>query len=145
MDLSLDSGAAAKFVTLTTSQANSYYAGDRGGNQNDQALDSTAVVLDGNVTSAEQTAQPITAGNVEITGGGSDGFTQAQATSLADTLKYGSLPLDFKLLTANTTSAQLGHSSLDAGLTAGILGLGLVAAYLFAYYRGLGLVAVPAC
>ena len=114
----------------------------RSGNADDQALDSTAVVLDGNVTSAEVTAQPITAGNVQITGGGSTGFTQAQATSLADTLRYGSLPLDFKPLDENTISAQLAHSSLDAGLIAGTLGLSLVAAYLLAYYRGLGLVAV---
>jgi preprotein translocase subunit SecD len=140
--LSLNSGAAAKFGALTTSQYGSYYAGSQSGNQDDQALDSTAVVLDGNVTSAEVTAQPITAGNVQITGGGSTGFTQAQATSLADTLKYGSLPLDFKPLDEKTISAQLAHSSLDAGLIAGTLGLSLVAAYLFAYYRGLGLVAV---
>jgi preprotein translocase subunit SecD len=142
VDLSLNNGAAAKFATLTTSQYGSYYAGSHSGNPDDQALDSTAVVLDGNVTSAEQTAQPITAGNVQITGGGSAGFTQAQATSLADTLKYGSLPLYFKELTANTISAQLGRSSLDAGLIAGIIGLALVTVYLFAYYRGLGLVAV---
>jgi preprotein translocase subunit SecD len=142
VDLSLSAGAASQFATLTTSQYNSYYAGSRSGNQDDQALDSTAVVLDGNVTSAEVTAQPITAGNVQITGDGSTGFTQAQATGLADALKYGSLPLDFKPLTENTISAQLAHSSLDAGLIAGTLGLALVAAYLFAYYRGLGLVAV---
>ena len=78
------------------------------------------------------TAEPITAGSVQITGGGSTGFTQGQATSLADTLKYGSLPLDFKPLDENTISAQLAHSSLDAGLIAGTLGLALVAAYLFA-------------
>jgi preprotein translocase subunit SecD len=142
VDLSLNNGAAAKFATLTTGQYNSFYAGSRGGNADDQALDSTAVVLDGSVTSAEGTAQPITAGNVQITGGGSTGFTQAQATGLADALKYGSLPLDFKPLTENTISARVGHSSLDAGLIAGTLGLSLVAAYLFAYYRGLGLVAV---
>src|SRR3984885_2605743 len=142
VDLSLNAGAASKFATLTTSQYNSYYASSRSGNQDDQALDSTAVVLDGNVTSTEVTAQPITAGNVQITGGGSTGFTQAQATDLADALKYGSLPLDFQLLTENTVSAQLGHSSLDGGLLAGIIGLALVAAYLLAYYRGLGLVAV---
>ena len=142
VDLSLNGGGAAKFGALTTSQYGSYYAGSQAGNQDDQALDATAVVLDGNVTSAEVTAQPITAGNVRITGGGSTGFTQAQATSLADTLKYGSLPLDFKPLNENTISAQLAHSSLDAGLIAGTLGLSLVAAYLLAYYRGLGLVAV---
>jgi preprotein translocase subunit SecD len=141
VDLSLNSGAAAKFATLTTSQYNSYYAGSNS-NLDDQALDSTAVVLDGNVTSEEVTAEPITAGNVLITGGGSTGFTQAQATDLADALKYGSLPLDFQPLNENTVSAQLGHSSLVGGLTAGIIGLSLVATYLFAYYRGLGLVAV---
>jgi len=142
VDLSLNAGAASNFGTLTTSQYNSYYAGSRSGNLNDQALDSTAVVLDGNVTSAEVTAEPITAGNVQITGGGSTGFTQAQATDLADSLKYGSLPLDFQVLTENTVSALLGHSSLVAGLAAGIIGLSLVTIYLFAYYRGLGLVAV---
>jgi preprotein translocase subunit SecD len=142
VDLSLNAGAASKFATLTTSQYNSYYAGSRSGNQDDQALDSTAVVLDGNVTSAEVTAQPITAGNVRISGGGSTGFTQAQATDLADALKYGSLPLDFQPLTAKTVSALLGHSSLVGGLLAGIIGLTLVTIYLFAYYRGLGVVAV---
>jgi preprotein translocase subunit SecD len=142
VNLSLNAGAASKFATLTTNQYNSYYAGFQSGNQDDQALDSTAVVLDGNVTSAEVTAEPITAGNVQITGGGSTGFTQAQATSLADALKYGSLPLDFQVLTENTVSALLGHSSLVAGLIAGIIGLSLVTTYLFAYYRGLGAVAV---
>jgi preprotein translocase subunit SecD len=142
VDLALNSGAAANFGTLTTSQYGSYYAGAQRGNLDDRALDSTAVVLDGNIASIEATAQPITAGAVQVTGGGSAGFTQAQATDLADTLRYGSLPLYFKPLTENTISAQLGRSSLDAGLTAGIIGLSLVAAYLFAYYRGLGLVAV---
>ena len=94
------------------------------------------------MTSTEVTAEPITAGNVQITGGGSTGFTQAQATTLADALKYGSLPLDFQPLNDNIVSAQLGHASLDAGLFAGIIGLTLVTIYLFTYYRGLGLVAV---
>jgi preprotein translocase subunit SecD len=142
VNLSLDGGAASKFEALTTSQYNAYYAGSHSGNADDQALDSTAVVLDGNVTSAEVTAEPIPGGNVQITGGGSTGFTQAQATDLADALKYGSLPLDFQLLNESTVSAQLGHGSLVAGLTSGILGLSLVTVYLFAYYRGLGLVAV---
>jgi preprotein translocase subunit SecD len=142
VNLSLNAGAASKFATLTTSQYDSYYAGSHSGNADDQALDSTAVVLDGNVTSAEATADPITAGNVQITGGGSAGFTQAQATSLADTLKYGSLPLEFQPLAENTVSAQVGHSSLVAGLFAGAIGLSLVTVYLFAYYRGLGVVAV---
>jgi preprotein translocase subunit SecD len=142
VNLSLNGSATSKFATLTTSQYNSYYAGSNGGSQDDRVLDSTAVVLDGNVTSVEATAEPITAGNVEVTGGGSTGFTQAQATGLADALKYGSLPLDFQPLTVSTVSAQLGHASLVGGMVSGVIGLALVAAYLFAYYRGLGLVAV---
>jgi len=142
VDLSLNAGAASNFGTLTTSQYNAYYAGYQSGIADDHALDSTAVVLDGNVTSTEVTADPITAGNVQITGGGSTGFTQAQATELADALKYGSLPLDFQLLNENTVSAQVGHASLVAGLAAGVIGLSLVTIYLFAYYRGLGVVAV---
>ena len=142
VNLSLSQASAAKFGALTTSQYDSYHAGAQGGSPDDQALDSTAVVLDGNVTSAEVTAVPITAGHVQIAGGGRTGFTQAQATALADTLKYGSLPLDFRPLTESTVSAQLGHSSLVGGMLAGTIGLGLVAACLFAYYRGLGLVAI---
>jgi preprotein translocase subunit SecD len=142
VNLSLNGGAASRFATLTTHQYDSYSAGSRSGNTDDQALDSTAVVIDGNVTSAEVTAEPIPAGNVQITGGGSTGFTQAQAAGLADALKYGSLPLDFQLLNETTVSALLGHSSLVAGLVSGVIGLSLVTIYLFAYYRGLGLVAV---
>ena len=138
----LNAGAAAKFGTLTASQYNSYYDGSRSGNADDQALDSTAVVLDGNVTSAEATAQPIPAGNVQITGGGSTGFSQAQATGLANELKYGSLPLDVQVLNENSVSAAVGHSSLVGGLLAGTIGLSFVTIYLFAYYRGLGVVAV---
>jgi preprotein translocase subunit SecD len=142
VQLTLNGGAAAKFGSLTTSQYNAYYAGYQSGNQDDAVLDSTAVVLDGNVASTEVTAEPITAGNVQITGGGSTGFTQAEANSLADVLKYGSLPVDFNLEMSNSVSAQYGHTSLDAGLISGILGLSLVIIYLFIYYRALGLVAV---
>jgi preprotein translocase subunit SecD len=142
VNLSLNGRAVSKFATLSTRQYDSYYAGAHGGSADDQALDSTAVVLDGNVASTEVTAEPIVGGNVMISGGGSAGFTQAQATALADALKYGSLPLDFKPQNELTVSAQVGHESLDAGLIAGAIGLSVVAAYLFAYYRGLGLVAV---
>jgi preprotein translocase subunit SecD len=142
VDLTLNNKAAAAFGTLTTNQYNSYYAGAQAGNPNDQYLDQTALVLDGNVQTAPETSSPITAGNVQITGPAPDGFTQDQANQLADILKFGSLPLSFTPLTASSVSAQLGHSSLTAGLTAGILGLLLVVIYMFIYYRGLGLVSV---
>jgi preprotein translocase subunit SecD len=142
VDLTLNGKAAAAFGTLSTNQYNSYYASAQAGNLDDQYLDQTALVLDGDVQTAPETSSPITAGNVQITGPAPDGFTQDQANQLADILKFGSLPLTFTPLTANLVSAQLGHNSLEAGLVAGILGLVLVVIYMFIYYRGLGLVSV---
>ena len=142
VDLTLNGKAAAAFGTLTTNQYNSYYAGAQSGNLDDQYLDQTALVLDGDVQTAPETSSPITAGNVQITGPAPDGFTQAEADQLANILKFGSLPLSFTPLTVSSVSAQLGHSSLVAGLAAGILGLVLVVIYMFIYYRGLGLVSV---
>ena len=57
-------------------------------------------------------------------------------------LKYGSLPLTFKIRSVDSVSAQLGRAQLDGGLIAAAIGLGLVVIYSFLYYRGLGLVSV---
>ncbi len=65
-------------------------------------------------------------------------FSQSEADSLANQLKYGSLPLSFSQSDAKTVSATLGLSSLQAGLIAGLVGLILVLLYCLAYYRALG-------
>ena len=70
------------------------------------------------------------------------GFTQAEATQLANVLKFGALPLTFTQQSVTSVSPQVGHASLEAGLLAGALGLFLVVLYLFYYYRGLGIVSV---
>jgi len=142
VDLTLNGKAAGAFGKLTTDQYNSYFSGAGTGNQDDAVLDSTAVVLDGNVQSAPQTQQPITAGQVEINGGGNGGFTQAQATQLENVLQFGALPLSFHQQSVNSISATTGRDSLHAGLIAGVIGLIVVVIYLFFYYRGLGLVSV---
>jgi len=142
VNLTLNNKAASAFGKLTTTQYNTYFSSMQSGDLNAQYLDSTAVVLDGNVQSAPATQQPITAGNVQITGPAPNGFTQDQAEQLANVLKFGALPLNFTTLNVNSTSPELGHSSLEAGLIAGIIGLGLVVIYMFCYYRGLGLVSV---
>ncbi|HTR94407.1 MAG TPA: protein translocase subunit SecD [Trebonia sp.] len=142
VNLTLNSAAAKAFGTLTTSQYNTYYSQAVAGNQDSLALDSTAIVLDGNVQSAPMTEGALTSGQFTISGPQPDGFTEAEANQLTNILKYGSLPLNFNIQTVSSISPQLGHSSLDAGLIAGILGLILVIIYLFYYYRGLGLVSV---
>ncbi len=141
VNLSLNGEATKAFGTLTTNQFNKYFP-TASTNQDDAALDSTAIVLDGNVQSAPQTQGALTSGQFTISGPQPNGFTQNQATQLTNVLKYGQLPLNFTLQDVQSISPQVGRSSLDAGLMAGILGLILVIIYLFYYYRGLGLVSV---
>jgi preprotein translocase subunit SecD len=141
VNLNLNTAAGDAFAKLTETQANNYLP-LASTNQDDAALDSTAIVLDGNVQSAPETQGVIPAGNVSITGPQPNGFSNAQASQLANILKYGSLPLSFTQQSVNSVSAQLGHDSLVAGLFAGVLGLLLVVIYMFYYYRGLGLVSV---
>jgi preprotein translocase subunit SecD len=101
-------------------------------------LNRFAIVLDGLVVSAPTTQGAITDGNAQITGQ----FTQAEATSLANVLKYGALPLTFDAGDVQQISATLGGDQLRAGLIAGGIGLFLVVLYSLLYYRGLGLVTV---
>ena len=104
------------------------------------ALDSPrnqfAAVLDGRVITA-----PVVQGvtdQPQITGN----FTQESATSLADQLKFGALPVSFKVQSSDTISATLGSSQLLAGLIAGLIGLLLVVIYTLIQYRLLGLVTI---
>jgi preprotein translocase subunit SecD len=94
----------------------------------------TAFVLDSQVVSAPTIREAIPGGNTQITGN----FTGAKARDLANVLKYGSLPLSFESSEAETVSATLGLTSLNAGLIAGAIGLALVLVYSLFYYRLLG-------
>ncbi|MFD4401722.1 protein translocase subunit SecD [Nocardia sp. NPDC058499] len=94
-----------------------------------------AFVLDSQVVSAPVVQQgPQLGGRTQISGN----FTASSAQDLANTLKYGSLPLSFETSEAETVSATLGLSSLRAGLIAGAVGLAVVLLYCLAYYRMLG-------
>lgn len=95
-----------------------------------------AFELDGLVESAPTFTTGSFAGNVQITGS----FTGHQASSLANVLKYGSLPVRFVPQSVQTISATIGRDSLRAGLLAGIGGLVVVMLYMLIYYRALGLV-----
>jgi preprotein translocase subunit SecD len=137
--LSLKSAGAAAYATLTGDLYSKYYTAGGGDTAtSDYWLDTIAIVLDGNVVTAPEVISAIPGGNSQITGN----FTQAQASQLANVLQYGSLPLTFKILTADTVSPTLGHAQLIGGLIAAAIGLALVVIYSFLYYRGLGLVSV---
>jgi preprotein translocase subunit SecD len=96
-----------------------------------------AIVLDGRVISAP-TIQGAINGRTTITGQ----FDQESATTLANQLRYGALPLTFTQATAQSISTELGAEQLKAGLIAGGIGIVLVFVYALVYYRLLGLVMI---
>ncbi len=98
----------------------------------------TAMTLDGQVISAPRISGPITTTTTEISGS----FTQESAAALANSLKFGSLPLAFDRAESVNVSAQLGLEYLQAGLIAGGIGLLLVIVYCLIYYRLLGLITI---
>jgi preprotein translocase subunit SecD len=98
-----------------------------------------AIVLDGKVLSAPGFDGVITDGNAQITGT----FGEAEATSLANSLKYGALPIRFAPdPLVEVVGPSLAGDQLSAGIFAGIVGLLIVMLYCLLYYRGLGLVVI---
>lgn len=97
-----------------------------------------AIVLDGVVLSAPQVNSAITNGSAQITGD----FTLTEAESLANSLKYGALPLSFEVPVETIEGPTLAGDQLSAGLWAGAFGMLLVLVYCMLYYRALGAVVV---
>ncbi|NYI68652.1 protein translocase subunit SecD [Spelaeicoccus albus] len=97
-----------------------------------------AIVLDGQVISAPVSQAIISDGHAQISGN----FTQDSATTLANQLKNGALPISFQVQTEQTISATLGSSYLAKGMLAGVIGLLLVVVYSLLQYRVLGFVTV---
>jgi preprotein translocase subunit SecD len=139
VSVNVKSPASTALGKLTTEMSTKYYNSTTGATS---PLDLLGIVLDGQLQGTPpQVEGPFTT-SFQITGGGTGGFTQGQATTLADVLKYGSLPLSFKNLYTSSVSASLGSDQLSAGLFAALVGLLLVVVYSFIYYRGLGVVSV---
>jgi preprotein translocase subunit SecD len=132
VNLNFNGAGTAAFGSLTQQMFNSY-------GKSGSPLDDLAVVLDGKVISFPAINQgAILGGSAQITGN----FDQTSATSLANVLSYGALPLSFHQQSEQAVSPQLGHDQLQAGLVAAGLGLILVVVYLLFYYRGLAIVSV---
>ena len=131
VNLTFDKTARATFATVTRTIAN--VSSQITGQQKQ-----FAIVLDGRVISAPTVNGVIPNGQAEISGN----FSQTEAQNLANSLKYGALPLKFKVPVVTTEGPTLASDQLQAGLIAGAVGLGLVMIYCLLYYRGLGLVVV---
>lgn len=126
-------------------------AGEHSGSQTWSQLTSSmigqqiAITLDSQIISAPviQGATPVGSAT-SITGQ----FSQEEAESLANNLRYGALPLSFAGEngepggTATTVPPSLGLASLRAGIYAGLVGLALVAIFVLVDYRLLGLISL---
>lgn len=135
VNLKFDGAATRTFADLTQKI---YPSGPDATNPNTQQQQQFAIVLDGQVLSAPVVNDIISNGQSIITGN----FTQQSANNLANSLKYGALPLSFVLQGASDEGPELAGSQLDAGILAGIIGLLLVVGYCLLYYRGLGFVVI---
>jgi preprotein translocase subunit SecD len=129
VSLSFKDSGRAKFAAVTKR----LYA-----MQGQTPMDQFAVVLDKTVITAPQARAVITDGRASITGS----FTIDSAKALAQQLKFGALPLSFKLQTQDDITPQLGKEQLRLGLLAGLIGLVLVVIYSLLQYRALGFVTV---
>ena len=97
---------------------------------------SFAVVLDGTVITAPSMNAIIPNGQAEITGN----FTAQSASTLANQLSFGSLPLNFEVESEQQISATIGTDHLTVGLWAALIGFLLVILYLIWQYRGLAII-----
>lgn len=97
-----------------------------------------AIVLDGIVVSSPGIEGVIPNGQARISGD----FTREEATTLANQLQFGSLPLNFEVQQEQQISATLGADQLRWGVIAGVIGLVLIVFYMMWQYRGLSIVSV---
>ena len=133
VNLTLEKPEGANAFKAVTQRLNSKYLI----NANDPQA-RFAIVLDDSVISAPSSMAVITDGQSSITGQ----FTEASAKSLADKLKFGSLPISFEIQSEVQISATLGLQQLEMGLLAGLIGLLLVVVYSLFQYRALGIVTI---
>ncbi len=96
-----------------------------------------AATLDSQVLIAPPFSSAITNGQASISG-----FSIEEARTLAQSLKFGSLPISFDVQTRQEISPTLGSEQLRYGIIAGIIGLLIVFAYALQQYRALASVVV---
>jgi len=97
-----------------------------------------AIVLDKKVISVPRINSAIPDGAGVIQGD----FTIESANNLAVQLRYGSLPIPFKVVESRVIGPTLGEDSLNKSILAGIVGVIIVALFMTIYYRLPGAIAM---
>lgn len=118
--------------TMTTEGAKIF--GDHTSSHVQQYL---GIVLDKVVISAPVINDAITGGEGSISGQ----FTAESANALAIQLRYGSLPIPFKVVESRVVGPTLGQDSLEKSLLAGLIGIAIVFLFMGIYYRVPGVLA----
>jgi preprotein translocase subunit SecD len=95
------------------------------------------IVLDKVVLSAPQINEPITGGSGMISGD----FSYESANDLAIKLRFGSLPIPFKVVESRVVGPTLGQDSLQKSLIAGLVGIIVVFLFMGIFYRVPGVLA----
>jgi preprotein translocase subunit SecD len=103
----------------------------------DKSARRVAIVLDNKVVSAPS-IDGVISGDAIIYGS----FSRDDVVTLSQQLKYGSLPLAFKIQSFEDVTPTLGTQQMKMGLLAGGIGLVLVILYCLFYYRALGFVVI---
>ena len=96
-----------------------------------------AIVLDKIIISAPRIDSAITDGQGVITGS----FTVDDANSLAIQMRYGALPIPFKVVESRVIGPTLGADSLNKSLVASMVGFAIVILFMAIYYRLPGVLA----
>jgi protein-export membrane protein SecD len=99
-----------------------------------------AIFLDGKAISAPVIQEEITGGKAVINGT----FSPKEGKLLADSLRYGALPVPIKLVSSELIGPSLGASAMQAGVHAALIGFLMVALFLVVWYRLPGLLATIA-
>lgn len=97
-----------------------------------------AIVMDNKVISSPTIQTAITGGEGTISGD----FTVDTANNLAIQLRYGSLPIPFKVVESRLVGPTLGEDSLNKSLIAGLAGLIIITLFMVIYYRLPGAIAM---
>lgn len=95
------------------------------------------IVLDKTVISNPRINEAITGGEGYIEGD----FTYETANALAIQLRYGSLPIPFKIVESRVVGPTLGQDSLQKSLIAGLIGVAVVFLFMGIFYRLPGVLA----
>lgn len=117
----MDPISAAVFADFTTNHKEEYLA----------------IVLDNKVISCPIIKNAITDGSGQISGT----YTAETANALAVQLRYGALPVPFKVVESESVGATLGQESVSKSILAGIIGLAMVVVLMIYFYRLPGVIA----